>query len=163
MRTRTWLLLFIMTPFLNGCTSIQCGANKGQFLEQFDRFMQEAEQAGQKVIESPWKVYDEQLEVYVLDCYDNFRDEMSWSDRAGVIVNILQYYNWRYGSHMVYHLQDEEKPVSVYLLNEIKTIHEDGGEDIEEIMEEEWMEITNIFLEDLDRLRRQRLETMEDD
>jgi hypothetical protein len=163
MRTRNWLLLLIVTSLLNGCTSIQCGANKGQFLEQFDRFIHEAELAGKDVIESPWKVYDEQLEVYVLDCYDNFRDEMSWSDRTAVIVNTLKYYNWRYGSHMVFQLRDSENAVSAYLLKEIKAIHEEGGEDMAEIMEEEWIEITNVFLEDLDGLRRQLLETLEDD
>ena len=53
--------------------------------------------------------------------------------------------------------------MSAYLLKEIKAIHEEGGEDMAEIMEEEWIEITNVFLEDLDGLRRQLLETLEDD
>jgi len=163
MRTRHWLLPIVSILIFSGCTSIQCGANKGQFLEQYERFIQEAKEAATRVTESPWDLYDERLEVYLLDCYENFKTEMSWSDRATVMIKALRYYYWRHGSHMVHQLKNEENVMSAYILHEVKSIRAESGEDMEEILDDEWNEITNVFLEDLGNLRRQLLESIEQD
>ena len=125
--------------------------------------MSEAEVASESFTDSPWKLLDEQLEVYVLDCYDNFKNEMSWSDRTRVVTRTLEYYYWRYGSQMVYQLQDRENDVSDYILQEVRLIRVEAGEDMEEIFDEEWNEMTNVFLEDLDGLRHQLLESIEEE
>ena len=148
---------------LQSCTTIQCGTNKSQFLEQYERFMTEAEQMDNSVTDKAWLIFDEQLEVYLVDCYPSLKDEMSQSDRNSVMLDALHYYYIRYGSHMAKEIRNPSNPTSEVIVEELGQLWSDSEQSMRTILDEEWAEITNVFLEDLDALKETLIESLEED
>ena len=142
------------------CNTIQCGSNKGLYLEQFSAFIDDAVEEEMSVIDKRWRIYDDRLEAYMLDCYPLYAEEMSLFDKQEVFTNAMIYYYTRYGSHMVKELQNEENPVSVMIMDEIPTIWEDPSELIREFTGEEWEQLVDEFINDLDKWQRKLRELL---
>ena len=143
--------LIVLGTIGTGCGTIQCGSSKAQYLEQYSAFIDDATSEDISVTDSRWTIYDERMSVYLLDCYEVFRDEMSLSDKQELFSNAILYYFARYGSHMVRELQNEENPVSVMLMSELSDLWEDPDALMSELTGEEWDEMVEEFLEDLDK------------
>ncbi|MDX1476633.1 MAG: hypothetical protein R3301_02970 [Saprospiraceae bacterium] len=158
-----WLFLAlpVMVGSLAQCTAIQCGANASQFVEQFDRFIQESLDTDMSITDTRWKIYDERLESYLVDCYDRFREELTYGDKQTVLMQTIRFYYKRYGSHMIQELQNDENPTSVVLKKEMAAIWEQPDAIFRQIAGEDWEQMIDDFLTDLEAWKNRLQELIE--
>lgn len=147
---------------LHGCTTIQCGSGKAQFLDNYNRFMEEALEKDFSVADKRWHAYDERLETYILDCYPSFSEDLTFADRQSVLSQAVSYYYIRYGSHMIKELQNEDNEVSVALMAELEEVWSDPKALFREVVGEDWDEMVNEFLEDLDEWKTRFRDLLEE-
>ena len=77
------------------------------------------------------------------------------------MTDALHYYYIRYGSHMGREIFNEENPVSKVILDELAEVWASSEKSMRSFLEEEWAEVTNTFLEDLDVLKQSLIEELE--
>ena len=156
------LLTALLAVSLQNCTTIQCGTTKSQFLENYFNFIEEATGEEYSVTDKRWGVYDDRLETYILDCYPSFRDDLTVSDRQEILTHALGYYYVRYGSHMIKELQNEDNRVSQALMDEMGELWSNPNELLREVMGDDWDELLNEFLEDLDKWQNKFRDLLQD-
>ena len=162
MRVILWAGLCLSSLLFSSCTSIQCGANKAQFLEQYDRFMEEVLDEEMTLTDPRWEIYDDHFQFYLTDCYVLFKPELSTSDKHDVLMGALRYYFIRYGSHMSKEIANDDNEASAVLKHELNTLLQESGESMTEFIDEEWGEMTNRLLEDLDKMRQSLIDILEE-
>ncbi|MDX1407754.1 MAG: hypothetical protein R3330_06460 [Saprospiraceae bacterium] len=164
MKNCCWLFLAlpVMVVSLTRCTAIQCGANASQFVEQFDRFIQESLNTDMSITDTRWKIYDERLETYLVDCYARFRDVLTYSDKQAVLMQTIRFYYKRYGSHMIRELRNDENPTSVMLKEEMAAIWEEPDAIFKQIAGEDWEQMIDDFLNDLEEWKSRLQELIEE-
>lgn len=138
---------------LNRCSTIQCGSNKAQFIESYERFMEEVERVEMPATDMRWGIYDDRLETLLLECYPNFKGELSTHDREVILFMSLDYYFRRYGSHMVLALEDVENPVSVTVSEDLSAVLEQSDTLIRDMIDGRWSEMMRQFNQDMEEWR----------
>jgi len=90
--------LLLLTVLLSGCAEIApCGFDKEQYLDNFKRFIDKAEEMDTKAGESAWSSMDERFEKLSEECMEQWEDEMSIGEKAKVAGWILRYNYIRMG------------------------------------------------------------------
>lgn len=164
MKCQCWLLLAVPAVALSlfQCTAIQCGANASQFVEQYDEFVTEMMDTDMRITDTRWKIYDDRLESYIVDCYRRFEEELTYSDKQAVVMGAIRYYYKRYGSHMISELQNEENPTSVALKEAMAEIWEKPDEIFRQLTGDDWEQMIDEFLNDLEQWKNSLQEIIED-
>lgn len=148
---------------LQSCTGIQCGMTKDHFIAQYERFIQEVEEQNLTVTDSKWKIYDQNFENYLLECYPRYKEELSFSQRQSIIYDAVRYYFLRYKSDMVRELENEDNPVSVIIRNEIVEIWGEPDAIFKELTGEDWDALVEEFVNDLEKWEKKIREMFGED
>ena len=159
---RFWFFLIIPLAVLaSQCTTIQCGTNTAQFLEQFDDFMMEVRESEMHFNDPKWLIYDDQFETYLTSCYIDFKEELTQGDRQQVIAQGFRYYYTRYGSHMISELNNTANPTSGILKDEMREIWQ-SDHLLRELADEDWDIMMSEILNDLEALKNRLKDLMEE-
>ena len=162
-----YLLLFmtaIIGNALTGCKSDPC-ANKNQFLESFDVFINEFNDKKTNYQDADRAEAEVKYRALVNDCYKKHKPDMTLKERQDFWVTSLKFIIDRYDGQFSLEMKDKmDDPFNQYMKDEVvATIRESGAgflmtlqqslaDDLPQLMEtfsEELQQIGQEFLENL--------------
>ena len=126
------LMTFTSCDFLN-----PCGANKDEFLVNYNGFIKEIKEKDLAHDASEWGTHDRKFKKMVEECYETHKAEMNASDEVDFWTNALAYYYYRYGTNMIAILNDNSDELSVKI-----------AENVEEFIENPMVVIRKILGKD---------------
>lgn len=145
-----------------GCSTLRCGVDKAQFLNSYDEFIADVHAMDMRITDAKWRLYDDRLETFVTECYPSFEEDMSFRERQTFLSSAIKYYYKRYGSHMIQELQDENNPTSEVIKESMAEIWENPNEIFREITGEDWDQLVDDFLNDLEKWKTRLQEILEE-
>jgi len=82
---------------LASCAMDQCGPTKEKFLENYKKFVDKVESKDLGSDKDAWQNLDQKLDKYITECYTEFEDKLTNSERIEFASNTVRYYYNKYG------------------------------------------------------------------
>ena len=113
------LLCFPLLLLISSCSNyIGCGGDKDAFVDNFYAFIEDLkeEQKEGKLSASQWESYDAKFKKLTEECFPQFEDELSTTDRLGVAASVAAYYYAKHGLTAMIKLAQAELAIQKVLL-----------------------------------------------
>jgi uncharacterized membrane-anchored protein YjiN (DUF445 family) len=92
------ILIVMMSAFMfTACATDHCGPTKEIFLENYKHFVEKVESKNLTPDKEEWHNLDEKFDTYISDCYTEFENALTSSERIDVATNTVRYYYSKYG------------------------------------------------------------------
>ncbi len=82
---------------LASCATDQCGPTKEKFLENYEQFVDRVESKDLASDKEAWQSLDQKLDKYITECYTEFENDLTNSERIDFASNTVRYYYTKYG------------------------------------------------------------------
>lgn len=128
-----------------------CGANKEEFLANYDQFIQEIKEKDLAYDASEWETHDRKFKKIVEQCYETHKAEMNASEEVEFWTNALAYYYYRYGTDMVAVLNDGSDELSVTISENVEEVIENPMVAIRKILGKEKASELDGLMKDLEK------------
>lgn len=79
------------------CATDQCGPTKEKFLENYEKFVDWVESKDLTSDKEAWQNLDQKLDKYLTECYTEFENDLTNSERIDFASNTARYYYTKYG------------------------------------------------------------------
>lgn len=128
-----------------------CGANKEEFLTNYDTFIQEIKEKDLAYDAAEWESHDREFKAIVEDCYKKYEADLSTSEEVEFWTNALAYYYYRYGTDMVAVLNDGSDELSVTISEKVDEVIENPMIAIRKILGKEKAGELDGLMKDLEK------------
>lgn len=103
------LLLFSLVVLISSCGQLNpCGVSTKSFINNYESFVDEVAEKDLGTKAESWKAYDQRFEKFVDECYPNYEDKLSRSEKSSFASATVKYLYHRYAGSLVNDLEDNE-------------------------------------------------------
>lgn len=125
------------------CATEQCGSSKEKFLENFEEFVDNVESKDLESDKEAWQNLDQSLDKYLNECYTEFEDNLTNSERIDFASNTVRYYYVKYGKGLSEQLGSDPDEFARKMAENLEGFLHGHEDEIEELI--------NDFVYRLDR------------
>jgi len=153
----------ICVLMLTSCNINQCGPTKEKFLENYEKFVDKVESKNLSADEKAWQNLDRTFDKYLSECYKEFENELTSSERIDFATTTVQYYYTKYGTGISEQIGTDPEEFARNMAEELEDylhVHED---EIEALVEEFANSINREELEELLELGSEIFQSLTED
>ncbi|MEM7101638.1 MAG: hypothetical protein AAF502_00825 [Bacteroidota bacterium] len=150
------LSLFTLTTILfAACTQSPCGVNKNYFLQNFETFVNDIQEQDLPYNDESWVDHDKKFNHFKDECFEQFKDKMTESEKEEFFGDAAKYVWLRYGSGFVNQILDKDGEVLDNFLDDISDAWDGTENDITTAIDDLRKEVENIDKEKLEDLMKE--------
>ncbi len=119
MYVKSILLLSCAIVMLTACSQFDC-ITKDSYLSGFEEFVTEVEAKHEDYSKNQWDSADEQFEQYAKTCYEQYKDDLTRSEREVYWEQTITYYTLRHKGNFLSLLSENSDEFSRFIEEEVK-------------------------------------------
>ena len=143
------LIVMMSALMFASCATDQCGPTKEKFLENYERFVDKVESKDLAPDTEAWENLDQKFDKYLTECYTEFENDLTNSERIDFATNTVRYYYTKYGKGLSEQLGSDPEEFARKMAENLEDFLHGHEDDIEALVEE--------FTSQMDREEMERL------
>jgi len=129
---RTPLLLILVSALLVACGPM----SKQQFVNDYDRFMQDVKEDYQDYEEDDWEEKNEELNTFLEENYPAFEDELTGEEKGKIWAKVVTYHVYQLSTRAESHWEANEEEYIALIEQNAEFLEESGNILIEDVLPE---------------------------
>ena len=134
---------------LASCAMDQCGPTKEKFLENYEKFVDRVEAKDLASDKEAWQNLDQKLDKYINECYTEFEQDLTNSERIDFASSTVRYYYTKYGKGLSEQLGSDPDEFARMMTENLEGFLHGHEDEIEAIVDD--------FVNNLDRQKMEEL------
>ncbi|RLD20423.1 MAG: hypothetical protein DRI69_06320 [Bacteroidetes bacterium] len=130
------LITMMCALMLASCATDQCGPTKEQFLENYEKFVDKVESKDLTSDSDAWQSMDQKLDKYLSECYTEFENNLTNSERIDFASNTVRYYYTKYGKEISVQLGSDPEAFARQMSKNLEAFLNGNEDEIEALIDD---------------------------